>query len=152
MNIYVPDGLLPILTCFPTYDTSIKFSKLFYENYENIPQHKVLFDEYVIYTDVGYQLGSVEFRNDNGTQFWYKNKVFHRGNDKPAYIGIGGKYKAWYINGKRHREGDNPAIIWPNTTQEWWINGEHHRENDKPARIWNDGSQEWYLNGELCRE
>src|SRR3990167_8868606 len=122
MNIYVPDGLLPILTCFPTYDTSIKFSKLFYENYENIPQHKVLFDEYVIYTDVGYQLGSVEFRNDNGTQFWYKNKVFHRGNDNPAYIGANGSQK-WYKNGKLHRENDQPAYIGiGGKYKAWYIN------------------------------
>ena len=50
LNQYVPDSLIPILTCFPTYETSIKFSKLFYENYKSLPQHKVLFDEYVVYT------------------------------------------------------------------------------------------------------
>ena len=95
LNCYVQDGLLPILICFPTYETSCKFSKLFYENYKSLPQHKVLFDEYVIYTGspdenssnyTGYKLGSFGYeievgyqaRFKNGTQQWYKNGKLHR--------------------------------------------------------------------------
>src|SRR3990167_6095037 len=113
LNSYVPDGLLPILICFPTYNTSRKFSKLFYENYENIPQHKVLFDEYVEYTYVGYKLGSIEYRKINGTQYWYKNEKRHRENYEPAIIWADGT-KYWYKNGKRYRE--NRAF---NASRQW---------------------------------
>jgi hypothetical protein len=37
---------------------------------------------------------------DNGSQFWYKNNVFHRVNG-PAVIYHDGE-KRWYQNGKRH--------------------------------------------------
>src|SRR3989344_2097281 len=132
INSYVPDSLIPILVCFPTYGTSSKFSLLFYENYKNIPQHKVLFDEYVIYTGSsesesssnykGYKLGSIEYI------FWHETQI-------------------WYKNGKRHRENDKPAVVWSDGTQEWYKNGQLHRENDKPATVWSDGTQEWYKNG-----
>src|SRR3990167_9929300 len=116
LNCYVPDSLIPIMICFPTYDTSCKFSRIFYENYKNLPQHKVLFDEYVIYTgssDIdskGYKLGSMEYINEDETEYWYKNGVLHRENDKPAIIWFDGS-KQWWKNGLRHRENNQPAGI-----------------------------------------
>ena len=120
LNQYVPDSLIPILTCFPTYETSIKFSKLFYENYKSLPQHKVLFDEYVEYTNVGYKLGSIEYKEVCGKKIWCKNGNIHRENDKPAFIGAWGT-QYWYKNGKLHRENDEPAVIGTDR-KEWWIN------------------------------
>src|SRR3990167_7540876 len=112
MNRYVPDALIPILICFPAYETSCKFSKLFYENYKSLPQHKVLFDEYVIYTGSsdenspnynGYLLGSMQYEIKhiypflNESQEWRKNGVLHRDNDLPAYIWADGTQE-WYKN------------------------------------------------------
>ena len=78
LNNYVPDALVPILICFPDYDTSCKFSKLFYENYRDLPQHKVLFDEYVVYTgspdqsSKGYKLGSFEYKIGGNGMYWVR--------------------------------------------------------------------------------
>ena len=108
LNCYVPDGLLPILISFPTYDTSCKFSKLFYENYRDLPQHKVLFDEYVIHTNNGYTLGSIKYLVEyfqlgiKNYEEWTKNGKHHR-KDGPAYISYYGNgkrcCKKWFING-----------------------------------------------------
>ena len=150
LNCYVPDSLIPILICFPTYETSCKFSLLFYENYKSLPQHKVLFDEYVIYTNVGYKLGSIEYETENGYEFWHKNEQLHRGNDEPAVIYSNAK--EWYKNGKLHRGIDQPAYIVANGLKQWCKNGRLHRDNDKPAFIHFDGTQEWFVNGKRHRE
>ena len=149
LNNYVPDSLIPILICLPTYDTSIKFSLLFYENYRDLPQHKVLFDEYVVYTDVGYKLGSIEYRKVNGAEEWYKNRLTHRGGDHPAYISD--TIQEWWKNGEYHRDNDLPARIWDDGTQGWYKNGTSHRENDKPAFIWADGEKLWFKNGKQIK-
>src|SRR3990167_3422820 len=120
LNCYVPDGLIPILVCFPSYETSCKFSLLFYENYRDLPQHKVLFNEYVVYTGspdesspdyTGYKLGSFEYKIINGTQKWRKNGLLHRENDLPACIWANGMNE-WYKDGQLHRENDLPACMW----------------------------------------
>lgn len=83
----------------------------------------------------------------DGSEWWYKNGIIHRDDDKPAVTIQNRQY--WYINGKYHRDGDKPAIIYPNGRKEWFNNGVLHRENGKPAiedpvrgnQYWVDGKQ-----------
>jgi hypothetical protein len=82
----------------------------------------------------------------NGTQFWYKNGVIHRDNDKPAIINSDGA-QYWYQNGRIHRNNNLPAIILPSGSQHWYQNGKAHRDNDLPAIIFSNGDQHWYQNG-----
>jgi len=55
----------------------------------------------------------------------------------------------WFKDREYHRDNDLAAIIHHNGTQEWYKNGSRHRDNDLPAIIYDDGSKLWYKHGVL---
>lgn len=59
----------------------------------------------------------------DGSKQWYcKDGICHRGDDKPAIIETEGA-KVWVKNGKIHRDNNLPAVIYPNGTKSWYKEG-----------------------------
>jgi hypothetical protein len=97
-----------------------------------------------------YKDGSHTDKWPNGTLVWYKNGVYHRDGDKPAWIRANGTLE-WWKNDQNHRDSDKPAEICADGTLEWWKNGLWHRDGDKPAEINANGTLIWLKNGEKHR-
>lgn len=104
---------------------------------------------------------------------WFKNKLCHRKNDKPALFTCNSFF--WYKKGKMHRDDDRPACVFQihnikNEIHSFYKNGVRYdiKENDfskeyynsrgklssikgKPSVIYKNGTKEWRLNGCLHR-
>ena len=80
--------------------------------------------------------------NKHGTRTWYKNRLKHRDEDKPAVVYECGS-REWWVDGRRHRADAKPAIVFVNGTKEWWVDGRQHRDDDKPASVTPDGRRKW---------
>jgi hypothetical protein len=92
-----------------------------------------------------YNDGSHTNKTAGGTLVWFKNGVYHRDGDKPAYIGSDGSL-AWFKNGVYHRDGDKPAVIWSDGGLVWVKNGHGHRTTG-PTVIRPNKKKEYYING-----
>jgi hypothetical protein len=135
--------------------------------YETCKDAKIMFDELTKHTNLiikckrylkdielkWFELKNIKlklleiYKNDRGTQYWYKNGKYHRDNDLPALILANGD-QYWCKDGKQHRDNnDLPAVICVNGSQHWYKNGNRHRDNDLPSMIYSNGRQHWYKNG-----
>jgi antitoxin component YwqK of YwqJK toxin-antitoxin module len=138
-----------IKTLFETYkETKVMFEELTKHTNFVVDCKRIITDEELqFFESQNIQLKLLEtYELKNGTQFWYKNGVIHRDNDKPAIINSDGA-QYWYQNGRIHRNNNLPAIILPSGSQHWYQNGKAHRDNDLPAIIFSNGDQHWYQNG-----
>ena len=78
-----------------------------------------------------HSLTSPAFKNDDGSETWYKFGVVHR-DDGPAIIKGGDKF--WYKDGVLHN-ADGPAIIRSNGTKEYYLDGVKQEEEE--IKLWN---------------
>lgn len=68
--------------------------------------------------------------NSNGSKIWKnQNRLIHRDNDKPAFIGQ--RELKWLQNGQLHRDNDKPAVI------------QHAIQNDYLKLWYKNGQQYW---------
>jgi hypothetical protein len=87
----------------------------------------------------------------DGSQYWYKEGVYHRDGDLPAQIYSNGD-QYWFKEDKLHRDGDLPAEILSDGSKHWFKEGKCHRDGDLPATIYSYGDQYWYKEGNLHRD
>lgn len=92
-------------------------------------------------------------------QYWFKDGVKHRGDNKPAIIYSDFKNMRWYMSGLKHRS-NGPAVIKEasvnlygttgSSEMQWYNHGLRHRD-DGPAIIKSNGVMKWYIKGKLIK-